>query len=66
MSQKSNIQKKLQQLAEQVAWFESDQFVLEEAVERFKAAQQLAEGIETDLAALKNDIVVLKERFDQS
>lgn len=66
MSQKSNIQKKLQQLAEQVAWFESDQFVLEKAVERFKAAQQLAEGIETDLAALKNDIVVLKERFDQS
>lgn len=67
MSEKSNetVAKKLTKLSELVAWFESDDFVLEEAVERFKDAEKLAGDIEHDLAELKNEITVLKKKFDE-
>lgn len=67
MSDKSSetISTKLAKLGELVAWFESDGFVLEEAVERFKEAQKLADEIEHNLAELKNEIVVLKKKFDE-
>jgi exodeoxyribonuclease VII small subunit len=67
MSEKSNetVAKKLAKLSELVAWFESDDFVLEEAVERFKDAEKLAGDIERDLAELKNEITVLKKKFDE-
>lgn len=67
MSEKNNdtIAKKLVKLSALVAWFESDDFVLEEAVERFKEAQKLSDDIEHDLAKLKNEIVVLKKKFDE-
>lgn len=67
MSEKSNetVAKKLAKLSELVAWFESDDFVLEEAVERFKDAEKLAGDIEHDLAELKNEITVLKKKFDE-
>lgn len=67
MSDKNSetVAKKLARLSELVAWFESDDFVLEEAVERFKTAQKLADEIESDLANLKNEIIVLKKKFDQ-
>ncbi len=66
MSETNNtVSKKLAKLSELVAWFESDEFVLEQAVERFHEAQKLADEIEGDLATLKNDIVVLKKKFDE-
>lgn len=67
MSEKSSttVSKKLAHLGELVAWFESDEFSLEEAVERFKEAQKLADEIEDNLAKLKNEIVVLKKKFDE-
>ena len=51
-------------LSELIAWFDSDDFALEEAIDRFKAAEKLATEIETDLSSFKNDITVLKQKFD--
>jgi len=67
MSDKSSetVTKKLARLGELVAWFESDEFVLEEAIERFKEAQKLADEVEADLSKLKNEITVLKKKFDE-
>lgn len=67
MSDKNSrsVAQKLAQLGELVAWFESDEFALEEAVERFKEAQKLADDVEHDLMELKNEIVVLKKKFDE-
>lgn len=64
---KSNltIQDKTQQLEQLVAWFDSDDFVLEQALDRFKAAEKLATDIEADLTTLKNDIEVVQQKFDQ-
>lgn len=59
------IQQKMTALNEMVLWFQSDDFVLEEAVEKFKQADALATEIDTDLSALKNEITVLATRFDK-
>ena len=50
MSTKSkSIQEKMNDLAEQIAWFDSDDFSLEAAIERFKQAEKLASEIEGEL-----------------
>ena len=65
MSDKNkNLQQKMDDLSELIAWFDSDDFALEEAIDRFKAAEKLATEIETDLSSFKNDITVLKQKFD--
>lgn len=53
-------------LSEIVAWFQGEEFALEEAVSRFEKAEKLAEEIDGDLTKLKNDITVIKQRFDQA
>ena len=58
------IQEKMNQLSELVAWFESDEFELEMAIEKYKTAETLAGDIEKDLSELKNEITVLKTKFD--
>ena len=64
MSNDNNINQKMQALRELVAWFESDDFSLEEASEKFEAASKLASEIESELTGVKNTIAVLKEKFD--
>ena len=58
------IAEKLARLGELVAWFESDEFELEAAIEKYKTAETLAGDIEKDLSELKNEITVLKTKFD--
>lgn len=58
------VQDKLSELAELVTWFQSPAFKLEEAVDKFKSAESLAEEIEKDLTKLKNEIIVVKKKFD--
>lgn len=66
MSKPNNISKKIEQLGELVAWFEGEEFSLEQAVARFEEAQKLASAIEDDLKGLKNEITVLKQKFNES
>lgn len=60
------VQQKMNDLSELVSWFQSPAFKLEEAVEKFKKAEALAEEIEKDLTKLKNDIKVVKRKFDEA
>jgi exonuclease VII small subunit len=59
------VQAQLNELGELVGWFQGPDFTLEEAVEKFKQAESLAETIEKDLTKLKNDIKVVKQKFDK-
>ena len=61
---KPTISQKMTQLKEMIAWFESDDFAIEEAVEQFEAAEKLADEIEKDLTEKKNKITVLKQKFE--
>lgn len=67
MSQKNNqsVSEKTAKLSELVAWFDGDDFELEKALDKFKEAEKLAEEIEHDLLALKNDIEVIKAKFSE-
>ena len=66
MSEKSKtVQQKLAELNESVAWFQGEDFTLEAAVDKFEQAEKLAAEIEQDLVKLKNDISVVKQRFDR-
>lgn len=68
MSQKDNpsIESELEKLDEMVAWFEGEEFALDEALARHEEAEKLAKHIEGRLASLKNEVNLLKKKFDQA
>ena len=59
------IAEKLAQFERLVAWFDEDDFSLEEALAKYKETESLAEEIEAQLSAVKNEVTVLKQKFDQ-
>lgn len=59
------IAEKRTELVELLAWFEGQDFVLEDAIAKFEKAEALAREIEEELMQYKNKITVLKQRFDQ-
>lgn len=66
MSGKSKtISHKITELDEIIAWFDSEEFSIEQAVGKYKQAAALAEEIKTELNEFKNEINVLKQRFDK-
>jgi len=68
MSDKNNgsIAEKTIHLNELVAWFDGDEFELEQAIDKFAEAEKLAAEIEADLLAMKNNITVLKKKFNEA
>jgi exonuclease VII small subunit len=63
-SKNKSIQEKTVELTKLVAWFDSDEFTLEAALDKFKEAEELAANIEQDLSSLKNEIQIVKQKFD--
>lgn len=62
----SSINAKITNLDEQVQWFYSDDFDLDQAEAKYKAATALAKDIEKDLEGLKNRIEVIDKDFSQA
>lgn len=52
------IDQKIAKLEAMVDWFESDDFKLEEATDKFRAIKQLSEDIEKTLSDLENEITI--------
>lgn len=65
MAEKISLNQKVEKLNDEVEWFYSDEFKLEEATKRYKEAVKLAKEIEKDLSSLKNEIEVLGEDFSR-
>ena len=63
MSELNSIQDRTKELNELLQWFDSDEFAVEEAMDKFKQAETLADSIKKDLVTLKNEINVLKKKF---
>lgn len=57
----TSISTKLAQLDQAVEWFYGDEFSLDQALNKYKDAAQLAQEIEKDLAKLKNEVEVLQD-----
>lgn len=62
---KKTIGEKRAELSELLSWFESGEFAVEQAPEKFAEAEELAAEIEADLMEHKNTITVLKKSFDE-
>lgn len=58
------LQQKMDELNRLVEFFDSNDFDLEEALAKYRQAEALSEDIRKTLQELKNEITVLKERFD--
>ncbi len=56
-----SITEKVAQLDQALEWFYGDDFTLDEALERYQKAAQLADSITQDLATLKNQVEVLED-----
>jgi exodeoxyribonuclease VII small subunit len=65
-TKKRSIAEKTAELDKLVGWFDSDNFELEQALDKFKEAEKLAAEIEEDLLALKNEVNVIKKKFDEA
>jgi exodeoxyribonuclease VII small subunit len=63
-STNKSIQEKTTELSKLVEWFDSEDFTLEAALDKFKQAEKLAVEIEHDLTSLKNEINIVKKKFD--
>lgn len=57
------IEQMMAELNERIAWFQSEDFNLDEAKQRFIEARQLAKDITAALDDMQHDITVLGEDF---
>lgn len=64
LSTNKTIQEKIAELTKMVEWFDGDEFKLEAALDKYQLAEKLAAEIEQDLSSLKNEITIVKQKFD--
>lgn len=57
------IEQMMAELNERIAWFQSEEFNLDEAKQRFVEARQLAKDITAALDDMQHEITVLSEDF---
>ncbi len=57
------IEQKISKVDEIIAWFQSEDFALEQATVKLKDAAGLIADVEKDLSTLQNEINVIKESF---
>ncbi len=65
MTEKKSLNQKIEELNNEVEWFYSDDFQLDEATVKYKNAVNLAKDIEKDLNELKNEIEILAQDFSK-
>lgn len=58
---KRTIAEKMAELDESVEWFYSEDFVIDQALDKYKRASSLADEISQDLERLKNEVEVLED-----
>lgn len=60
-TEKPTITEKLSQLDAEVEWFYSDDFSLDQALDKYQAAVKLAKEVGKDLTEMKNKVEVLED-----
>ena len=64
MKEAKTLSQKSRELDELLLWFDGDEFNIDQALEKYKQAQELANEIEEELTKIKNEVTVIKKRFD--
>jgi exodeoxyribonuclease VII small subunit len=65
MSAQSNstTSEKIEKLEELLAWFESEEITIEEALVKYEEALKLSKELEVQLTNAKNQVEVIKKKF---
>ena len=64
MNNDMTIEQMMAELNEQIAWFQDDDFNLDEAKQRFIEARELSKKITATLEDMRHDIEILSEDFN--
>ena len=64
MNNDMTIEQMMAELNERIAWFQGDDFNLDEAKQRFLEARELSKKITATLEDMRHDIEVLSEDFN--
>ena len=64
MNNDMTIEQMMAELNERIAWFQSDDFNLDEAKQKFIEARELSKKITVTLEDMRHDIEVLSEDFN--
>ena len=64
MNNDMTIEQMMAELNERIAWFQGDDFNLDEAKQRFIEARELSKKITATLEDMRHDIEVLRENFN--
>ena len=64
MNNDMTIEQMMAELNERIAWFQGDDFNLDEAKQRFIEARELSKKITATLQDMRHDIEVLSEGFN--
>lgn len=64
MNNDMTIEQMMAELNEQIAWFQDDDFNLDEAKQRFIEARELSKKITATLEDMRHDVEVLSEDFN--
>ena len=65
MNNDMTIEQMVAELNERIAWFQGDDFNLDEAKQRFIEARELSKKITATLEDMRHDIEVLNEDFNE-
>lgn len=58
-----SLQSRLKELDELVDWFSSEDFNLDQALEKYQKAIESAQSIQSDLNSLQNQVEIIHENF---
>ena len=64
MNNDMTIEQMMAELNERIAWFQGDDFNLDEAKQRFIEARELSKKITATLEDMRQDVEVLSENFN--
>ena len=65
MKENKTLNQKMEDLESKIEWFYSDEFNLDDAMEKYQNTMALAKELQADLDKLKNKIKILAEDFSK-
>ena len=64
-AQRETVAEKLEKLELLLTWFESEEITVEESLQKYEEALQLAKEVEELLEKAKNNVEIIKQKFEK-
>ena len=64
MKSDKSVSEKMDQLEAKMAWFQGDEFNLDEAAGRYEEIERLVDEVEEMLLSMQNQVDIIQKKFD--